>query len=368
MLNKSLLLALIISLLTLLGVTYFSDTPINMAQVVILFMAAFAWLCLLLLSQSTSSYKTWFAPLLQSSSKQQDTNTITHTLNSLISSMQSELGAQIAATESELAQVKSLMDQAIDNLVDSFISLEASTRTEQKLVMLLATNETKNDHDELNPFREKQLKSKQLLNDIANKLSTLIKNTNQNQSASKALKKLEKEAEITVKNLELILNKLGHTADIMFIDEIRNSAHKLHTSISEAGNTADKLYTDSQIYAHESKDIASKIKEIMDENANNVALVAEEIAATTSKIEADVQAAVKSLQFQDMTTQLITQCGERQKVMQSILNSINTSEYNSKISINELEAKLSDAHAKLKQESNVRMKQFNVNGGSVELF
>ena len=375
MLNKNLLLALIISLLTILGVAYFDNisfsnaiTSLNLAQIAILCIAAFAWLCLFLFSQRASSNKTWFAPLLQGDAKQQDSNTITHTLNSLIGSIQSELGAQITATESELAQVKSLMDQAIDNLVDSFISLEASTRTEQKLVMLLATNETKNDHDELNPFREKQLKSKQLLNDIANKLSTLIKNTSQNQSASKALKKLEKEAEITVKNLELILDRLGHTADSIFIDEIRNSAHKLHTSISEASNTADKLYTDSQMYAHESKDIASKIKEIMDENANNVALVAEEIAATTSQIETDVQAAVKSLQFQDMTTQLITQCSERQKVMQNILNSISTSEDDNKISINELEEKLSDAHAKLKQESNVRMKQFNVNGGSVELF
>ena len=320
MLNKNLLLALVISLLALLSLAYFSNTGFNnvittlsVGQIATLAVLTLAWLCLILFGQRAPA-------------KKQDTNTVAHTVNSLVSSIQSELGTQITASEAELGQVKALMDDAIDDLVDSFISLEASTRIEQKLVMLLATNETKNDNDELNPFKEKQLKSKQLLNDVAIKLSTLIKNTSQNEAATKALKKIEKEAESTVKSLELILDKLGNTVDAIFIDELRNSARKLHTSINEASNTADKLYTDSQLYAQESKDIASKINEIMDENTSNIALVAEEIAVTTAQIEQDVQTAVRSLQFQDMTTQLITQCSERQKMMRSILASVNIGE------------------------------------------
>ena len=362
MLNKNLMLALIISLLALLSLAFFSSTGFNnvittlsIGQIATLAVVTFAWLCLILFDQRTPA-------------KKQDTNTVARTVNSLVSSIQSELGTQITASEAELGQVKALMDDAIDDLVDSFISLEASTRIEQKLVMLLATNETKNDNDELNPFKEKQLKSKQLLNDVASKLSTLIKNTSQNEAATKALKKIEKEAESTVKSLELILDKLGNTVDAIFIDELRNSARKLHASINEAGNTADKLYTDSQHYAQESKDIASKINEIMDENTSNIAMVAEEIAVTTAQIEQDVQTAVRSLQFQDMTTQLIAQCSERQKMMRSILASVNIGESDSEISIQDLEAKLVAAHAKLKQVSNVRMKQFNVDGGSVELF
>ena len=361
MLNKNLLCALIISLLTLLGMVSFSsdNAGLSIGQIATLLTSALAWLILVIFSQYTHPKK---------QHAKQDANAVAQAVHLLVSTIQSELNTQINATEAELAQVKSLIDIAIDGLVDSFISLEASMRTEQALLMLLTSNESNSDSNVISPFKEKQLKSKQLLSDIASKLNTLIKNTNQNELASKALKKIEKEAESTVKNLELVLDKLGNTVDAIFIDELRNTARKLHSSINQAGSTADKLYADSQVYALESKDIASKISIIMDENASSVALVAEEIAATTSQIEKDVQSAVKSLQFQDMTTQLITQCGERQKLMQSILSGINIGEYNSKISTQELEAKLSAAHAKLKQVSDVRMKQFNIDGGSVELF
>ena len=357
MLNKSLLYALVISLLTLLGMYSFSNDSVSLGigQIATMVTSMLAWFLLLLFSQHTSE-------------KKQDTSTVVHAASALVNTIQSELDAQISATQAELAQVKSLIDIAIDGLVDSFISLEASMRTEQTLLMLLTSNETNSDNNEVSPFKQKQLKSKQLLNDIASQLNTLIKNTSQNELASKALKKIEKEAEGTVKNLELILDKLGNTVDSIFIEDLRNSALKLHSSINQASSTADKLYEDSHAYALESKDIASKINLIMDENSSNVALVAEEIVATTSQIEADVQSAVKSLQFQDMTTQLITQCSERQKLMQSILSSFNIGEDNSKITIQELEAKLTAAHAKLKQASNVRIKQFNIDGGSVELF
>ena len=365
MLNKNLLCALVISLLTLLGIYSFSNMSavLNIGLIATLAVSTLAWLFLLMFSQYTSEKKL---------AKNQDTNTVAQTVNSLFNAFQSELNTQISATEAELAQVKSLIDNAIDGLVDSFISLEASTRTEQSLLILLTSNELSDDSNSNNsamsPFKQKQLKSKQLLSDIASQLNTLIKNTNQNGLASKALKKIEKEAESTVKNLELILDKLGNTVDAIFIDELRNNAHKLHSSINQAGSTADELYADSQLYALESKDIASKINLIMDENASNVAIVAEEIAAATMQIEKDVQAAIKSLQFQDMTTQLITQCSERQKLMQNILTSIDIGENNNNISIQELEVKFSAAHAKLKQVSSVRMKQFNIDGGSVELF
>ena len=365
MLNKNLLCALVISLLTLLGIYSFSNMSavLNIGLIATLAVSTLAWLFLLMFSQYTSEKKL---------AKNQDTNTVAHTVNSLFNAFQSELNTQISATEAELAQVKSLIDNAIDGLVDSFISLEASTRTEQALLILLTSNELSDDSNSNNsamsPFKQKQLKSKQLLSDIASQLNTLIKNTNQNGLASKALKKIEKEAESTVKNLELILDKLGNTVDAIFIDELRNNAHKLHSSINQAGSTADELYADSQLYALESKDIASKINLIMDENASNVAIVAEEIAAATMQIEKDVQAAIKSLQFQDMTTQLITQCSERQKLMQNILTSIDIGKNNNNISIQELEVKFSAAHAKLKQVSSVRMKQFNIDGGSVELF
>ena len=85
--------------------------------------------------------------------------------------MQTEHIGQIITTEAELNQVKSHMDNAIDNLVDSFVSLEATTHIGQNLISHMISN-VNNIRDELNPFRDRQMKSQSLLKDTS---ATLIK-------------------------------------------------------------------------------------------------------------------------------------------------------------------------------------------------
>ena len=376
----NILFAFLLSVLTLFGIFYFSAGAFTLStgQIVTLCLSALAWVGYFLYAKDSTS-PIFTSPLFtnplftslvaQNSNKQNNVSQLSESLTSLINSIKTELGTQITATNAELSQVKSLMDDAIDDLVDSFISLEASTRIEQKLVMLLASNNAENDNDELNPFREKQLKSKQLLKDIASKLNTLIKDAKHNESACGALNDIELAAEKSVTQLEIVLGEISSTSNAALVEEIRKGVQQLHKSISKANNTVDKLYASSKIYTKESKDIANKINEIIDENNNNIAIVADEIALTAEQIEKDVQTAVQSLQFQDMTTQLIAQCGERQKIMQDILNALSAVSLISKqSSLDDLQIKLSTTQSELQQISKVRMKQFNVNSGSVELF
>ena len=55
-------------------------------------------------------------------------------INSLLKTLITALSTQLVAAEAELTQVKKLMDGAIEEIVDSFISLEASTRIAQNIV------------------------------------------------------------------------------------------------------------------------------------------------------------------------------------------------------------------------------------------
>lgn len=358
-----------------IGMFYFSDNTfvITKGQMVTFALSALAWLGLFLGAKG-AKIQAFNSLKSQTTGNQTDAHQVNQAVISLLNSIKTELGAQITATNAELMQVKSLMDDAIDDLVDSFISLESSTRIEQKLVMLLASNVTENDNDELNPFKDKQLKSRQLLSEISTKLSTLIKDAKHNESACKALTGIEHDAENSIAALETLLDKINKSDmrlenKSLLVDEIRKQAHSLHSLVGKAGKTVDKLHADSKVYTKESKSIANKISEIMDENANNISMVADEIALTTAQIEKDVQTAVRSLQFQDMTTQLITQCSERQKIMQDILNTtstINVDKHDS--SLQDLQLQLSNAQSALKQLSKLRMKQFDVDSGSVELF
>jgi hypothetical protein len=320
MLNKSLVVALIVTIATLCGLFYFSalGSTLSNGQLVTLCIGALAWLVVLFLPNHTP---------------QADANNLSHNFSDLLSNIQTELTNHITATEAELAQVKSLMDNAIDDLVDSFISLETTTRIGQNLVRQMASSKT-DTKDDLNPFKDKQAKSQRLLQETSEILKKLMHDAKQNQLACTSLAESNK-------NIDAASSKI-----------------------------LSKILLSSDDLRKETKLIASKVADVIQENKDNLSLVADELTATTKQIEKDVQTAVKSLQFQDMTTQLITQCGERQKIMQQILHTANAigNKDSGQISASELQAKLKAASAELKQISSARMKQFNVDAGHVELF
>lgn len=265
---------------------------------------------------------------MQNNSASLDAKQLISDFVEMFGALQDALCHQIAATEVELKQVKSLMDGAIDDLVDSFISLEATTRIGQNLVKQMASDVT-DSKDELNPFKDKQLKSAQLLEETSQALNQLAKDVKEN-----------------------------HVTCAMLAGKDSTANTKTALGTLEASSSQISL---------EVKAVVSKINAVMAENKATIQMVADEIALTSSQIEKDVQTAVKSLQFQDMTTQLIVQCGERMKVMQEMLNSVRNISDNS-TSSSDLQTKLADIKNIIKQAGKVRMKEFNVDAGSVELF
>lgn len=340
--KKNLLFALLINVLMVLGLLYFAkpNAPIDMnyvtsGQISVICLAALAWIALLFFSNKltvanqaviSSAATLPIVPNLLAEAPLLNTNHVSSKLTDLLNTIETEFNLQIKATQAELAQVKSLMDDAIDDLVDSFISLEATTRIGQNVMMQLVASHNDNNADELNPFKDKQIQSKQLLQDTSEKITSLIKSALQNE------------------------------ADCLHLDAANNHIAQLQSS--------------SKLLSEQTQLVAKNVASVISENDANIAMVADEILVTSTQIEQDVQMAVKSLQFQDMTTQLIVQCGERQKIMQQMLAAVHElSIENTTINTEQdWQTKLALATEELKQVSKIRMKQFNVNAGSVELF
>jgi hypothetical protein len=323
--KDKLIIALLVTITMIAGIFFFrnSDTPFAAGQIATLCLGTLAWVGLLVYPAQSNPQQ----------ASQSDTSGLSSSMANLFNTMQAELNEQIVATEAELNQVKSLMDSAIDDLVDSFVSLEATTRIGQNLVSHMISSET-NNRDELNPFRDKQLKSQTLLSDTSELLKKLIKDTKQNKAASASLAKLD---------------KISDNAASITLSELQSNGDLLHK---------------------ETKEVADKVADMMSENKAIIAMVAEEMAATNEQVAEDVQVAIKSLQFQDTTSQLITQCTERLDVMQKILDTLESlgNSNTAAQSVQEWQTKLTAANDELKEASNVRMKQFNVDPGSVELF
>ena len=252
-------------------------------------------------------------------------------INSLLTTLITALSTQLVAAEAELTQVKKLMDGAIEQIVDSFISLEASTRIAQNIVTQIIAKES-NALDELNPFRDKHQQTAQLLKQSAAALSSLMHDAMQHEA-----------------NCKKLLGFATGTANLTLVDELQHASQQL---------------------VAETKIVAANVTEIITENKHNIAMVAEEVAKTTAQIDKDVQTAVKSLQFQDMASQLIVQSVARQKMMLRLLNTIEKSLPNDNHNNKDQHwpTQMAEIEEALQQMNKVRMKAFNVDAGSVELF
>lgn len=254
-------------------------------------------------------------------------NQLAQQFSQVLTMLANELAEQLASTEAELIQVKKLMDDAIDDLVDGFISLEATTRIGQNMLRQMVSD-TPDGSDEHNPFREKQMQSTELLLETASVLEKLVQDA---------------------KTHHIECEKLADTDKFEGLKRLQNASKKIST---------------------EAKEVESKVISIIRENVDSLGMVAGELSTINSQVEQDVQTAVKSLQFQDMTTQLIVQCAERQKIMRSALDAIKPLCESSKDNLDEnsLRIKLEKSQEALTQVSKMRMKAFNVDAGSVELF
>ncbi len=325
--KDKLLIALLITIAAIAGIFYFhsSVTPVSTGQLAALCLGALGWTGLFISPVGSDQN--------HAISSNTHTGELASSLSGLFNTIQAQLNDQITATEAELNQVKSLMDSAIDDLVDSFMSLEATTRIGQHLVGHMISSES-NSKDELNPFRDRQMKSQALLNDTSDFLKKLIKNTKHNIATSASLAKLDKISD-------------NDTAKIL-----------------------SELQANSDLIHENTKEVSYKVADMIDENKAIIALVSEEMAATNAQVAEDVHAAIKSLQFQDTTTQLITQCTERLNVMQKMLGIIESlgNSNTAAQSVQEWQIKLTAANDALKEANNLRIKQFNVDPGSVELF
>lgn len=363
-------IALVISIATVAGIFYFTDanTTLSTGQALVMGLSLLAWLGLLFMPTApTATNKNQFIPAASANTRDLSSN-----FADLLGTIRSELNGQIASTETELKQVKTLMDDAIDGLVDSFISLEATTRKEQNIVMLLVSNEITDDKDELNPFRYRQVKSQQFLQETLKKINRMAESATQNEADYAVLTKLRNETQQAADALE------SSIASINKSDASNSLSHQVHEQIAlflatanSANKVCSKLEFASKSLSDQSKAVAQNVGKVIDENKTNITMVADEISMIAAQITNDVQMAVKSLQFQDMTTQLIVQCVERQKIMQEMLNiisGISNKETAIKSSIDEWQTKLTAAHNEIKQASSARMKRFNEDAGSVELF
>lgn len=321
----------------------------------------------------------------------------------------SEISVQVTYLKSELTQVRDVQGGAIGGLIESFKTLELQTRNQEALVMslieLITNHSSESDGDSsfrneatelvemfIESIKEMSESSMHLV-DSMNEMSGQI---NQIDQLLGEVNGISSQTNLLALNAAIEAARAGEAgrgfavvADEVrilsqrsnqFSDQIREKYQNIRNTMNVANDIVGKMASRDLTLTMNSKGRMDELIKGMEKINQEVASELQQVSSFTEEISAGVNVALRSLQFEDITNQLIQHMGDR-------LDSIN--EFNSILSrhhkdfellkLDQLENPFEDHLERLREIMNVAIKKSGVMGespanqtgmesGAIELF
>jgi methyl-accepting chemotaxis protein len=321
------------------------------------------------------------------------------------------LQGQINALDTQLTQIRRIQNDAIGGLVDSFHGLEQQAHNQEALIMnlvekisALAANSSDQTGfakeaarllqgfiDSITDANESNTELVYKLSEIDQQFSSVYKLLNEIDGISQQTNLLALNAAIEAARAGEVGRGFAVVADevralsqrsTQFSDEIRDRFEQVKTTVAQAGQLVGKMASRDINLSLSSKDkLAQMIQEVGDSN-EFISSQLHEASAISEHISQKVALAVQSLQFEDMTNQLIGLMQKRLSLLIDSVNSLHASGHNEdQPTLDAMHTRIAAIAHRLKQNHDVSLRtlqedtfieksvqQHDLNNGSIELF
>lgn len=269
----------------------------------------------------------------------------------LLGYLNQETGKEFDNIRSENTQVKDILSDAIDKLVNSFTELERQTKRQQDLAATISGTDS--------VAQGKQINFNTLFKDIENTLATLIEGIVKNSADATRLSESMAQAQQQFHNIQAMLHDVRKIADQTnllavnasveaaragaagkgfsvvaeevrnlsirsnrFSDQIYTSVQGIATSLEEVEKAITRVATTSEELATSKQKHVETILNQTRSFHTRVDESAVEIGDISRSVSHQVGAAVTSLQFQDMATQVVDTVTRRIDALDHLLDSL----------------------------------------------
>ncbi|MFZ2162634.1 MAG: methyl-accepting chemotaxis protein [Sideroxyarcus sp.] len=285
--------------------------------------------------------------------RQQTESTLINESNAFHTQLGKEISNQINQANTELSNTQAILSDAIAKLVENFTAMADEVHAQQALSLFISGAEgADNGQSSKKKFEQFVLDTQQALNEF-------VESTVQNSARSMELVEKMDEMSAQVQGILGLVNEVGSIAKqtnllalnaaieaarageagrgfAVVADEVRNLSDKtnkfssqirglvdaVNKSLVEAEDSISKLATKDMTYVMDSKKHVEAMMVDISELNKTIASNGVELNEISTKVEQNVAVAVSTLQFQDMSSQLIGHAQFRLGALREVVNEL----------------------------------------------
>ena len=335
---------------------------------------------------------------------QQTENTLISESNAFHAQLGKEISNQINQANTELGNTQAILSDAIAKLVENFTAMAEEVHAQQALSLFISGAEGADNG------QSSKMKFEHFVLDTQQALNEFVESTVQNSARSMELVEKMDEMSAQVEGILGLVNEVGSIAKqtnllalnaaieaarageagrgfAVVADEVRNLSDKtnkfssqirslvdgVNKSLADAEDSISKLATKDMTYVMDSKKhVESMMVEISELN-KTIEKNGVELNEISTRVEQNVAVAVSTLQFQDMSSQLIGHAQLRLAALREVADEIGkgTDQINGQAYLEQLAAcnrSLNQHVITLDEKKSNPVAQSNFNTGDIELF
>lgn len=395
--SRLLLGALISGVLLTTHALYFQNLEIAIADALLLLALVVSW------GYLTRRGNGEGAAQKQEMSGQSDTLLI-HESNAFHVQLGKEVSGQLESAHTELGNTQAILSDAINTLVTTFTALADEVRAQQALTMFITDGENSGDgndskkkfehfvqltSDAMNEFVDSTVQNSKHAMELVEKMDainaevgSILKILNEVEGIAKQTNLLALNAAIEAarageagRGFAVVADEVRNLSESTnkFSKQIRALVHNVNDALVDAEGAINKLAASDMTFVMDSKQHVQSMMTDLTALNTTIAQNAIELHKINAQVEKNVGVAVATLQFQDMSSQLITHAQMRITALQEVANQMSTggdksdrAEYLQQIQI--YQDALHEHVVTLDEKKSNPVAQDNFDTGDIELF
>ncbi len=319
---------------------YFDAAMITQADILLFIAITTCWAYLL------KQFGFGIAPSSGSDASGESVAALIHESNAFHVQLGSEMASQLSSAQTELGNTQAILSDAISTLVAAFNQMAEDVRAQQALVISIAgIDEASSVKDKfgnfvdetesvLSQFVESTVKNSTRAMEMVDKMDVITGHVTGILDILNEVESIAKQTNLLALNAAIEAARAGEAGRgfAVVADEVRNLSDKtnkfssqirmlvemVNDSLVSAEKSINLLAASDMTYVMESKQHVHMMMAELSRMNETIASNAAELGQINSKVERNVAVAVSTLQFQDMSSQLIAHAQMRMTALQEI--------------------------------------------------